>query len=209
MSGSGLASDHGQGATTRWAPAFSCCGASTHTLVDTGGVLPGALEALRKLHDRPDVVSTVLTAEARAAALAKLQAGDLDQYLRTECGVFGDDAPDEAGANHAAADHAAPGRAAVPEATLREAALVEVAWRRNAMAFGPRNATAFGPQNTVMIGATPDTVAAAQRHGVFVVGVATGQYTQGQLRDAGANAVLPDLTVFPRVQALIDRGQPA
>lgn len=152
-----------------------------HTLIDTRGVLPGALETVRSLHDRSDIVSTVLTAEPRPTALAKLQDFGLDDYLRTDRGVFGDDAPDQA----------------EPD----QAALVEAAWRRNAMAFGP--------QNTVMIGATPDIVAAGQSHGVFVIGVATGEYTEAQLRDAGANAVLPDLTVFRRVQALIDRGQPA
>lgn len=144
-----------------------------------GRVLLGALEALQGLHQRPDFVSTVLTGNPQLSALAKLQIFGLDPYLRSDCGAFGDDSPDRA-------------------------ALVNVAWRRTEASQGEL----FGPQNTVIIGDTPNDVAAGQAHGVFVVGVATGKFTEAQLRDAGANAVLPDLTTFPRVRVLIDRGQP-
>lgn len=145
-----------------------------------GRVLAGALEALQAVRDRPDVVSTVLTGNPQPSALAKLQIFELDPYLRADCGAFGDDSPDRA-------------------------ALVKVAWQRTEANQGER----FGPQNTVIVGDTPNDVLAGQANGVFVVGVATGKFSENELRDAGANAVLPDLTAFPRVQALIDRGQPA
>lgn len=145
-----------------------------------GGVLAGALDAVRSVHDRPGFVSSVLTREARGSALAKLRRFGLDQYLRTDCAAFGDD-----GGDHAA--------------------LVEVAWRRAAAAEG----LVFGPQNTVIVGDSLGDVEAGRARGVFVVGVATGDSTEAHLRDAGANAVLPDLTAFPRVRALIERGQAA
>ncbi|GAA1962045.1 haloacid dehalogenase-like hydrolase [Catenulispora subtropica] len=143
-----------------------------------GRVLPGALEALRSLSARPDVVSSVLTGNPRLSAIAKLQIFELDTYVDLDCGAFGSDNPDRA-------------------------ALVHLAWQRARTHHGQE----FGPLNTVIVADTPKDVAAAQANGVYVAGVATGGFTEAQLRDAGANAVLPDLTVFPRLQALIDRGQ--
>ncbi|GAA2023523.1 haloacid dehalogenase-like hydrolase [Catenulispora yoronensis] len=143
-----------------------------------GQVLPGVVEALEGYSVRADVVSSVLTGNPRESAIAKLQIFGLDSYLNLDCGAFGSDDSDRA-------------------------ALVRVAWQRAKAAFGH----AFGPLNTVIVGDTPKDVAAGQANGVYVVGVATGKYTEAQLRDAGANAVLPDLTAFPRLRALIDRGQ--
>lgn len=143
-----------------------------------GQVLPGAKEALQSFSARPDVVSTVLTGSPQLSAIAKLQIFELDGYVNLECGVFGSDNPDRA-------------------------ALVQLAWQRAKTVLDQD----FGPLSTLLIGDTPNDVAAGQANGVYVVGVATGKFTEAQLRDAGANAVLPDLTAFPRLQALIDRGQ--
>jgi phosphoglycolate phosphatase-like HAD superfamily hydrolase len=46
----------------------------------------------------------------------------------------------------------------------------------------------------VLIGATPHDVAAGREGGALVVAVATGRSTETQLREAGAEVVLPDLT---------------
>lgn len=50
------------------------------------------------------------------------------------------------------------------------------------------------PAETVLVGDTPADVEGAQAHGVRVIAVATGKSSEQQLRDAGAEFVLSDLT---------------
>jgi phosphoglycolate phosphatase len=49
-------------------------------------------------------------------------------------------------------------------------------------------------RDVVVIGDTPHDIACAHAVGALPIGVATGHYTVGELRDAGAKVVLPDLS---------------
>jgi phosphoglycolate phosphatase len=49
----------------------------------------------------------------------------------------------------------------------------------------------------VYIGDTPADMSAARTAGVVAVGVPTGSFGEQDLRDAGADVVLKDLTEFP------------
>ncbi len=53
----------------------------TDKLRRQGRALPGALDALRELADRPDVIQSVLTGNTKEAAKLKLRTFDLNQYL--------------------------------------------------------------------------------------------------------------------------------
>jgi phosphoglycolate phosphatase-like HAD superfamily hydrolase len=46
----------------------------------------------------------------------------------------------------------------------------------------------------IVVGDTPRDVACAQVHGAAAIAVATGRYTMAQLRETGADLVLPDLS---------------
>jgi len=81
------------------------------------------------------------------------------------CGAFGDDARDRA--------------ALVPVAVARA--------RRRGLSEVPAD-------RVVVVGDTPLDVACARANGVRAVAVATGPYTANQLAEAGADAVLADLS---------------
>ncbi len=49
------------------------------------------------------------------------------------------------------------------------------------------------PSDALVVGDTPRDVSAARAHGVPVLAVATGRFSEGELRDAGADGVLPSL----------------
>ncbi len=57
----------------------------------------------------------------------------------------------------------------------------------------------------VVIGDTPRDVAAAQAIGAECVAVTTGSYAQAELRDAGADSVLRDLTELDAIRRLVSR----
>ncbi|MQY15149.1 hypothetical protein SRB5_53270 [Streptomyces sp. RB5] len=48
--------------------------------------------------------------------------------------------------------------------------------------------------DTVLIGDTPENVEGGRENGVQVIAVATGRSSAGELRAAGADSVLDDLT---------------
>jgi phosphoglycolate phosphatase len=65
-------------------------------------------------------------------------------------------------------------------------------------AHGPEKAVVLAAIGAaVYVGDTPADMAAAATAGVYGVGVATGSFSAGDLRDAGAADVLPSLTDFP------------
>jgi phosphoglycolate phosphatase-like HAD superfamily hydrolase len=106
---------------------------------------------------------------------ARLKLEPLGLWDYFQCGAFGDDAPDRNGL--------------VPIAIARAQACghasVDTRW-------------------AVVIGDTPHDVRCAAAHGVRSLGVATGGCAIDVLRDAGADAVLPDLSDTPRVVAILD-----
>jgi phosphoglycolate phosphatase-like HAD superfamily hydrolase len=98
-------------------------------------------------------------------AAAREKLAYFDLWRYFACGAFGDDAPDRNG-------------------------LLPRALEKIAASGGPHAA----PSDTVVIGDTPLDVACAAAGGARSVGVATGAFTVEQLRDAGADAVFPDLS---------------
>jgi phosphoglycolate phosphatase-like HAD superfamily hydrolase len=131
-----------------------------------GHALPGAAAILSGLHGR--VHQSVLTGNIRPVAEVKLAALGLRDALDLCIGAYGD-------------DHEV------------RAELVGVARRRAAAVHG-RSAYAFAGTSTVVIGDTPLDIEAALTAGAQAVGVATGSYSAADLAEAGAHAVLPDLT---------------
>jgi phosphoglycolate phosphatase len=167
---------------TRQAPAYG------ELVRHRGHVLPGAAAALTALTapatPAPNGMGrprqSVLTGNIRPLAEVKLGVLGLRGLLDLDIGAFGD-------TNEVRSE------------------LVHVARERAAAAAG----TGFGGEATVLIGDTPLDIAAALATGARAVGVATGDYSQGDLAAAGAHAVLPDLTDTPRVLAAVRgrRGQ--
>ena len=60
--------------------------------------------------------------------------------------------------------------------------------------FHTMRGTGFAGPSTILIGDTQLDVEAALASGARAVGVATGGYSAAELSEAGAHAVLPDLT---------------
>jgi phosphoglycolate phosphatase len=145
-----------------------------------GRLLPGAAEALTavaKLGGPVDkTVQTVLTGSSKPNAVLKLRAFGLDPYVDFDIGGYGHDA--------------------YPKGTL-----LRVARER---ASGKHKVT-FGEDVTVYIADSPRDVDAARIGGARSLAVASGRATAAELRDAGADAVLPDLTDTAGLTALIGR----
>ncbi|MGH8883727.1 MAG: HAD family hydrolase [Egibacteraceae bacterium] len=134
-------------------------------LMQRGQALPGAADALSALAQLPGVVQTVLTGNIRPVAVTKLATFGLADHIDFDVGAYGSDGSDRG-------------------------ALVSVARDRAKNAYGK----SFPPQDTVLIGDTPNDVRAGLRGGVRVVAVASGRSCADELRGAGADVVLPDLT---------------
>ena len=138
-----------------------------------GRVLPGAAAALAALALAPGrAYQSVLTGNVRAVAEVKLAALGLRDPLDLCIGAYGDDHEDRA-------------------------ELVHVARRRAAAAHersGAGGAPGFMGPGTVVVGDTPLDIAAALAAGARAVGVATGLFSVAELRAAGPDVVLPDLS---------------
>jgi phosphoglycolate phosphatase len=145
-------------------------------LVAQGHLLPGAAEALAAVAKLDDVVQTVLTGSSKASAMLKLHAFDLDGFVDFDIGGYGSEA--------------------YPKGTL-----LRVARRR---ASDSRGVT-FGENATVYVADSPRDVDAAKIGGARSLAVASGRASAAELRDAGADAVLSDLTDTAGLVALIMR----
>jgi phosphoglycolate phosphatase-like HAD superfamily hydrolase len=140
-------------------------------LTEQGRLLTGAAQAVETLASRPDVVvQSVLTGTIRPNAVAKLAAFGLAGYFDFEVGGYGSE-------------------------SYPKGAQVMMARARAAEKYGK----AFTERNTVYVGDSVRDVAAAKRGGARSVAVATGRSTESDLRAAGADLVLPDLTDVPAV----------
>jgi phosphoglycolate phosphatase-like HAD superfamily hydrolase len=139
-------------------------------LIDHGRALPGAVEAVRALAVRADVLQSVLTGNTKPSAEVKLLAFGLYEYIDMEIGAYGTD--DDTRAN-----------------------LVNIARQRAEKAYGAD----FSADATVLLGDTPNDVAAAQASGARIIAVATGTNSATALAEAGAPIVLADLTNTPAV----------
>jgi phosphoglycolate phosphatase len=141
---------------------------------ERGRALPGAHEALQRLGDEPGVLQSLLTGNIEANAGVKLGAFGLDRHLDFAIGAYG-------------SDH------------RRRGELVAIAVRKAREVRGVE----LEPADAVLIGDTPLDVAAALEGGARAVAVASGPYDEGELREAGAHAVLPDLMDVDAVVAAV------
>ena len=145
-------------------------------LTDDGQLLPGAADAMAAVAKLTDVTATVLTGNSRPTAELKLRAFGLDGFVDFDIGGYGSEA--------------------YPKGTL-----LRVARQRAADSRG----VPFGEDATVYIADSPRDMDAARIGGARSLAVASGRSSAAELRDAGADAVLSDLSDTPALIALITR----
>ena len=145
-------------------------------LAQQGRLLPGAREAVTAAAALPGVVQTVLTGTIKPNAAAKLRAFGLDRLFDLEIGGYGSDA--------------------YPRGSL----LLLV---RNQARDKYRIPVA--DDTAVYVADTVRDIEAARLGSARVIAVASGRDTIAELRDAGADLVLPDLADTEQVISAIDR----
>jgi phosphoglycolate phosphatase-like HAD superfamily hydrolase len=143
-------------------------------LAKEGRMMSGAKAALKAVSRLDGVVQTVLTGTIKSNAVHKLKAFGLDKYIDFELGGYGEEV--------------------YPKATL-----LQVAQGRAKQ----RLATPFTAANTVVIGDSTRDVQAAKIGGAAMIGVASGRSMASELREAGADLVLPDLSDSSEVVAAV------
>jgi len=139
-----------------------------------GRVLPGAAASMAALAEAGGMVQTVLTGSSRPNAILKLRAFGLDRHVDFTVGGYGSEG-------------------------YPKGALVRVTRERAQEKYG----VSFADRATVYIADSPGDVVAAGNGGARSVAVASGRATSAALREAGPDAVLPDLTDTARIVALI------
>jgi phosphoglycolate phosphatase-like HAD superfamily hydrolase len=141
-----------------------------------GRLMPGARDAVVQVWRLPGLVQTVLTGAMRPNAFEVLRAFDLDRYLDTEIGGYGSEV--------------------YPKGALLLNARGRAAEKYRAD---------FTERTTLYIADSTRDVEAALIGGARSIGVASGRSAAGELRDAGADAVLDDLADTEAVLAAVDR----
>ena len=145
-------------------------------LATQGQSLPGAAQAMAAVANLEGVVQTVLTGNSRPTAELKLRAFGLDGFVDFDIGGYGSEA--------------------YPKGTL-----LRVTRQRAAESRG----VPFGEGATVYIADSPRDVDAARIGGARSLAVASGRSSAAELRESGADAVLPDLTDAAALTAVIVR----
>ena len=164
----GMIAEHG-GRSYDWPQIMSALEragvAHRDVLAARGTVLPGVVELVTALAERPDVVQTVVTGNVRTNAQVKLGALGLATFFDLEVGGYG-------------SDHVDRHR------------LVESARERAATKYGPEYGEAG---RAIVIGDTPRDIEAARLGGADILAVASGRHGADELRAAGAQRVFADL----------------
>ena len=135
-------------------------------LTTEGSLLPGAADALKAVSTLSDVVQSVLTGSSRPNAALKLRAFGLDRYLDLTIAGFAGSEP-------------------YPKGALLRAIRLRAEEKYK---------VSFAEKATIYIADSPRDVEAAAIGGATSVGVASGRASTAELREAGADLVLPDLT---------------
>jgi phosphoglycolate phosphatase len=141
-----------------------------------GQLLPGAAEAMAAVAKLDGAVQSVLTGNSRPTAVLKLRAFGLDGFVDFDIGGYGSEA--------------------YPKGTL-----LRVARQRAAEKHG----VTFGEDATVYVADSPRDVDAARIGGARSLAVASGRASAAELREGGADAVLPDLADTAALIAVITR----
>jgi phosphoglycolate phosphatase len=152
-------------------------GARVEALPRQGRALPGAREAVAAVAGLPGVVQSVLTGTIRPNAAAKLRAFGMDEFFDFEIGGYGS------------------------EIYPKGAQLL----RSRGRAAEKYHTDFSGNIVTVYLADSVRDVEAARTGGARCVGVASGRSTVGELRDAGADLILGDLTDTDGVVRAVDR----
>ncbi len=135
-------------------------------LTSEGTLLPGAAEALEAVAGLHGVVQSVLTGSSRPNAALKLRAFGLDRYLDLAIAGFAGSEP-------------------YPKGALLRATRLRAEEKYK---------VTFAEKATVYVADSPRDVEAAKIGGATSVAVASGRASSDELRDSGADLVLPDLT---------------
>jgi phosphoglycolate phosphatase-like HAD superfamily hydrolase len=151
-------------------------GARLDLLPTLGRALPGGRAAVAAVAGLPGVIQSVLTGTIRPNAVAKLRAFGMDEFFDFEIGGYGS------------------------EIYPKGAELLRSRGRA-AEKYG----TDIGAGSTVYIADSGRDVEAARIGGARCVAVASGRSTAGELREAGADLVLDDLTDTGGVVSAVDR----
>lgn len=151
-------------------------GARRGLLTEQGRLMPGARDAVAEVGRLPGVVQTVLTGAIRPNAMEKLRAFGMAGFFDTEIGGYGS------------------------EVYPKGATLLNVR-SRAAQKYG----ATFTERSTLYIGDSSRDMEAARMGGSRSLGIASGRSSAGELRDAGADAVLDDLADTAAVVAAVDR----
>ena len=154
----------------------SAFGARLDLLPTLGRALPGGRAAVAAVAGLPGVIQSVLTGTIRPNAVAKLRAFGLDEFFDFEIGGYGS------------------------EIYPKGAELLRSRGRA-AEKYGAD----IGAASTVYIADSGRDVEAARIGGARCVAVASGRSTAGELREAGADLVLDDLTDTGSVVSAVDR----
>ena len=141
-----------------------------------GRALPGAGQAVAAVASLPGVIQSVLTGTIRPNAAAKLRAFGLERFFDFQIGGFGS------------------------EIYPKGAQLLRSRGRA-AEKYGAD----IGLDSTVYVADSGRDVEAARIGGARCVAVASGRWTAGELRDAGADIVLDDLVDTACVCRAVDR----
>jgi len=151
-------------------------------LTAQGTLMPGATEALGAVARLGGVVQSVLTGSSRPNAVLKLSAFGLDRYLDLTVAGFAGSEP-------------------YPKGALLRAVRLRAEEKYRA---------SFAERLTVYIADSPRDIEAAKIGGATSVAVASGRASTVELREAGADLVLPGLTsLTPLISLLTDRTDPA
>jgi phosphoglycolate phosphatase len=135
-------------------------------LTALGSLMPGAAEALTAVKGIKDVVQSVLTGSSRPNGTLKLRAFGLDRHLDVLVGGFA-------------------GSEVYPKGALLRVVRLRAEEKYK---------TSFAERATIYIADSPRDVEAAKTGGAMSVAVASGRASTAELRNAGADLVLPDLT---------------
>jgi phosphoglycolate phosphatase len=157
-----------------WGELVAASERSAGVMTTRGHALPGAAVALAALAGQPGVVQSVVTGNLPEVSRHKLTAFGLHTHIDFEIGGYG--------------SLSAHRPDLVPHAVGLAAA---------------KHAREFPAGSVVVVGDTPKDVEAALTHGAVAVAVATGKYSEDDLRDAGARTVLRDLSDLRTVRTAI------
>jgi phosphoglycolate phosphatase-like HAD superfamily hydrolase len=145
-------------------------------LTRNGRLLPGARQAVQATAELPGVVQSVLTGTIRPNAADKLRAFGLADFFDLDIGGYGSDV--------------------YPKGSqlLRSRTQAE-----------EKHGVRIADRATVYIADSARDVEAAAVAGVRCIAVASGRSTAGELRGAGADVVLADLSDTGEVVEVVDR----